>query len=95
MVEADNGYRGEPNFIRVKDDWEDEKEKKEKNRIRARHETVNRRFKQFNILGHVFRHNLKKHKSVFECIVVLTQADIDSGNCLFAAWAETEKKLIY
>ena len=76
MVEADAGYRGEPRKIRSKDDFHSSKERKEKERIRARHETVNRRFKQFNILGHRFRHDLSLHKFVFRAIAVLTQIDM-------------------
>ncbi len=39
--------------------------------IRERHETVNRRFKQFFALGHKFRHNLDVH-SIFHAVANLT-----------------------
>ena len=95
MVEADNGYRGEPKHIRIKDDYHSKMERKEKERIRARHETVNRRFKQFKILHDVFRHNLKLHRHVFRAVVVLTQIEIDCGNTPFAAWQDTVRPRIY
>ena len=88
-VEADRGYRGEPDFIRVPADYQSTRHKEQKCRARARQETVNRRFKQFGALKQVFRHHvsfedMSLHKTVFEAVVVLTQIDIDCGNKLFA-----------
>jgi hypothetical protein len=84
MVEADRGYRGQPNKVRIPVDCRDENERKKKNRARARHETVNKRFKQFGILKQKFRHNLRKHQQIFRSVVVLTQLAIESGEVLFA-----------
>ena len=50
MVEADRGYRGEPTKIRTPIDYQSEEDRTNKKRARARHETVNQRFKQFGIL---------------------------------------------
>jgi hypothetical protein len=88
MVEADRGYRGEPTKIRVPVDYMDREQRKQKNRARARQETVNRRFKQYGILGqrfrsHVSMQDLSAHKRVFEAIVVITQLEIDNGDKLF------------
>ena len=83
-VEADRGYRGQPDKIRIPDQFENLEEKKKKQRARSRHETVNRRFKQFNILKHEFRHNLHNHQIVFQSVVVLTQLSIKNGEVLFA-----------
>lgn len=88
MVEADRGYRGEPGRIRTPVDYATPLEKQQKNLARARHETVNRRFKQFGILSTRFRHyvsndDLSLHKTVFESVVVITQLDIDCGHSLF------------
>lgn len=41
-------------------------------RVRARHENLNRRLKQFNVLGHRFRHDLSKHKLCFMAVANIT-----------------------
>lgn len=84
MVEADRGYRGEPDKVRVPVDYMNRRQKKQKERARARQETVNRRFKHFGVLKQVYRHGLSTHKIVFEAVVVLTQLGIDHGDKLFA-----------
>jgi hypothetical protein len=78
MAEADLGYRGEPGKIRLPIPGDDVQQ-----RVRSRHETVNRRFKQFSCLGRVFRHNLGKHGSVFGAVAVITQLGIEDGDKLF------------
>ena len=52
-------------------------------RTRARHESINRRLKQFKCLGSRYRHDLKKHHLVFQAVITLTQLDIDIGNIPF------------
>ena len=47
--------------------------------IRCRHETVNRKLKVFEALKQVFRHDLSKHQTVFDAVVVLTQLSISFG----------------
>lgn len=89
MAEADRGYRGEPDHIRIPSDYQNPQQKVQKCRARARQETVNHRFKVFGALSQRFRHHISLedmslHKTVFESIVVLTQLDIDFGNRLFA-----------
>lgn len=54
-----------------------------KNDVRARHETVNKRLKQFGVLKQVFRQELSKHKAVFECVAVITQIAIRNGEELY------------
>lgn len=49
----------------------------------ARHETINKRVKQFNILSVPFRNNLRKHPLVFSAIVNLTQISLENGEPLF------------
>ena len=83
VVEADTGYGGEEDWIRVPSDCCTKAEKRDKNRIRARHEACNRRFKCWGILKQEFRHDINKHGSVFRAIVAITQLCIDSGGCLF------------
>jgi len=57
--------------------------KKIRRRLRARHETVYKRLKDFGILSQTYRHNLKDHAFVFRAVVVLTQLAIESGEPLF------------
>ena len=83
MVEADRGYRGEPTKIRTPIDAANRRESKRKSRARACQETVNKRFKQFGILKQVYRHDIKKHKLVFDSIVVITQLSLRHGEPLF------------
>lgn len=83
MVEADRGYRGEYYSVRTPVDYETEEERKAKGQLMARHETVNRRFKQFGALKQVFRHNMGVHRVVFESVVVITQLGINNGEKLF------------
>lgn len=53
------------------------------NRLFSRHETVNGRLKQFEILNTRFRHPLKKHPMVFHACVNLTNIAINCGEKLF------------
>ena len=52
-------------------------------RIRARHETVNKRFKQWGCLQNKFRHDILKHAEVFRAVAVITQIAIETGEPLF------------
>ena len=40
--------------------------------LRARHENINRRLKEFNVLKQKFRHNLTKHGVVFRAVANIT-----------------------
>jgi hypothetical protein len=84
-VIADRGYRGETNKeLCTPNIFDDDKTKLFKRRARARHESVNKKIKDFDILENRFRHSVKKHKSVFEAVVVIVQMDMDNGLELFA-----------
>lgn len=52
-------------------------------RIMSRHETVNKRIRQFKILKDTFRHSIIKHTIVFNSVVNLTQLMIENGEPLF------------
>lgn len=52
--------------------------------IMSRHETVNKRMKQFNILRYPYRHTLNKHPQVFQAVANLTQLMIENGQPLFS-----------
>jgi len=85
MLEADLGYLGEhakirtPSALHVRS----EEEKAMKSLVRSRHETVNERMKNFEALTGLFRHDLRKHSSIFRAIAVITQLSIETGGPLF------------
>ena len=56
---GDEGYRGQPKKVSVKNDYNSKELSKFKNRVRARHETVNAKIKAFGILNQVFRTKVK------------------------------------
>ena len=88
MVEADKGYTGlKVNTRRTPHDCENVDEWLEKSDIRARQESVNRRFKVFGILKH--------HFLVFRAIVAITQLNISRGNVLFQVEPTIKKKHEY
>ena len=51
--------------------------------IRARQEAVNRRFKQFFVLGHRFRHAVNLHSVCFHAVANITPLMIETGSPLF------------
>ena len=81
---ADKGYRGEADCIDLPDEGSTMHQAM-MSRARSRHETCNRRFKQFSILSNRFRHDIGWHRSVFRAVAVLTQINIDEGNPLWNA----------
>lgn len=84
-VEADDGYIGSaPQYVKCPGSVANLAHREEmQQRVRNRHETVNRRFKQFRILKEVFRHDPRLHWCVFTAIAVLTQISIENGDELF------------
>ena len=84
-VEADAGYVGcDPEYAKTPQSRFGSEDRKElQNRVRARQETVNKRFKQFSILNQRFRHDLSLHVVVFDAVAVITQLSILSGESLF------------
>ena len=84
-VEADDGYVGEhPKYVKCPMGNANllETEPMQSN-VRHRHETVNKRFKNWGILKQVFRNDLRKHRIVFSAIAVITQIAIEMGDPLF------------
>ena len=72
-AEADMGYRCELETICHPRIYVSKSDKKAKSIARARHETINRRMKQFGCLHQAYRHNLAKHGTLFRAVVVATQ----------------------
>lgn len=81
-VEADNGYKaGDPEVVKTPNGVFHPEEKKEiRNRVRARQETVNSRFKNWKILSERFRHKIEDHSKVFNSIAVITQFELKYNN---------------
>lgn len=52
-------------------------------KILARHETINRRLKSWNVLSQRFRHSLHLHPKCFHAIVNLTQIAIENGEFIY------------
>jgi hypothetical protein len=84
-VEADAGYRGDllmnPNVAQSSDDRVD------KSHVRGRHETVNGRLKNFNILDDVFRTTgpdmFEKHGLAFGAVAVIVQLGFELHGHLY------------
>lgn len=85
-VVADDGYIGEaPMKVKCPGTCVDSPEDlAEQSRVRSRHETLNGRFKCWEILKQVFRHNILDHGAVFRAIAVVIQLSIDEGQKLFS-----------
>ena len=79
---ADGGYRDGGQFSETPNGLNNP-DQKMKALARARHETVNRRFKQFGILSQRFRHSLNKHGAVFMAVANITQLAIMVDQPLF------------
>lgn len=84
-AEADRGYAGEDDHITTPHDdiYRSTGEPYKASAVRARHETVNARFKQFAVLTKTFRHTLLKHSSCFRAVAVITQLKLTHGKSLF------------
>lgn len=85
MVEADRGYQGEPMKIKTPGPLHNrsKEEERSKDLVRARHETVNGRLKYFRILRALFRHDIRRHSSVFRAVAVITELNIEEGDGMF------------
>ncbi len=78
-IVADRGYN-DANYFEIDGIISDRKKKK----LLARHETVNRRIKQFRCMSSKFRHALDLHPRFFHAVVNLTQLMIENGEPLYS-----------
>ncbi len=88
-VEADNGYPDEK-VSRPDQNCSNYANYLCKADVRGRHETVNRRFKQFQCLKQVFRHDKQKHVHCFNAVAVITQLLIENGEPLYQVYYRSE-----
>ena len=84
-VETDDGYWGEdPHHCKTPKKTFVSKEKARMAGItRQRHETVNRRFKQWKCMVERFRHGAVKHSWCFRSVAIFTQLAIEDGEPAF------------
>lgn len=79
---ADKGYKGDPR-IHTPLDAKDVFHYEAMGRARARHETINRRFKQFGILSKCFRHHRSLHSYAFLAAAAIVELEIETGHPAF------------
>ena len=84
-MEADDGNIGEaPQKVKCPGCVTNPDENQEmQNSVRARHESLNGRLKNWAILSTMYRHDLMEHGNVFWAIAVMTQIGINAGEKLF------------
>ena len=87
QVEADDSYLGEdPLNANVPGSMvhsQDDAVLLNRALVRRRHESVNKRFKQFKCASTTFRHDISFHGPCFRAVVVLTQLAILRGKPLW------------
>ena len=82
-VEADDGYAaGDPKWVKTRSGYLHDDRDTRKN-VRARHETANKRMKQWNCLRLPFFHAIDKHGMCFRAVAVITQLSFNNGKTLF------------
>ena len=81
FVEADHGYKGQPDKVRLPFEAQNKTEICLKERACARHKSMNKLLKQFKALGTRWRHDIKegRHKAVFDVVATITQIPVDIG----------------
>ena len=84
-VEADDGYIGEaPRHVKCPSSiGQNELTAAMQSIVRRRHETINKRFKQWQILKKVYRSKISNHGHVFRTVAIVTQICIENGERLF------------
>jgi hypothetical protein len=79
---ADGGYRDGRDYG-VTPNGLNNPEQRQQSLVRARHETINGRFKEWRALSGVFRHRLGSHYYVFMSIANITQIDLEEESPAF------------
>ena len=84
-VEADDGYIGEaPQKVKCPGCASNLTENQAmQNRVRSRHESLNGRLKNWEILMSMYRHDIMEDGNVFRAVAVITQISINAGKQLF------------
>lgn len=79
---ADSGFRGSANVSTTKPGHSKEA-KQFMSRVRSRMETLFKRFKDFAILRHRFRHDLDLHQDILYAVAVIVAYDFENEHPLF------------
>jgi hypothetical protein len=58
-------------------------EQRRQAQVRARHETVNARFKCWGVLSQIFWHSLDSHELMFRSVANVVQIDIEEERPVF------------
>ena len=84
-AEADDGFAGEaPKHFKTPNMFTAQPEAAAMHqRVRSRHETVNKRFKQWGCMRQLFHHGVLEHSAAFRAVAVLTQLALEHGEPLF------------
>jgi hypothetical protein len=81
-VEADDGLRGmSPQFAKCPSSLAECEAMQQK--VRSRHETGNKRFKQWKLLKSIYKGKIEHHGSYFQIAAIVTQLNINYGERLF------------
>jgi hypothetical protein len=83
-VEADDGYKAE--FTKTLTPANNSRTASDatlRQRNRNRHETINKRLKDWKCLNSPCKHDLAKHSAMFRVVLVICQLAIESGESLF------------
>jgi len=83
---ADEGYRGEPDYLSTRNKFDPEELANFKNRALARQETFNSKLKTFGILREAFRHPWQQHQVAFEAVCAVILYKMEAGEGLFDAY---------
>ena len=87
-VETDAGYKHSvPKYVKCPKTVTSETDPDKKamqDRVQARHETCNKRLKQWKILKKPFRGSLVDHQKVFAAVATLTQLCFENRQPLFS-----------
>lgn len=81
---GDKGYRGEPKIISTRNEFDPEELVEFKDRVLARHESVNQSIKCWKAMTEKWRHGVENHYIGFEAIACVVQYQIKNGtNMMF------------
>lgn len=83
LITGDRGYRGLPNLISTTNPRDPKELRVFKRRARARHESFNKRLKDFQCLQNCFRHGVANHQFVFYAVCVIVQFQMENGSPLY------------
>jgi hypothetical protein len=85
---GDRGYRGVPEFISIRNDFDPPEIAQFKSRAMARHESYNSKLKQWTVLRALFLHNdIAFHSKCFRAVNTITIFQLENGSqSLFDAY---------